>query len=112
MTNLIYRNRAYRNVGALEAINEPVRLWEHPDMCASLTSTFYLSSWRHIRETENSLGLSAHDRLRVAMMNENWRSGDPKANLPDLWHAMYDDHPYIKWTSTEKTRRVPGGVVL
>ena len=37
------------------------------------------------------------------MMNEKWGSGNPKAHLPDLWYAMYDDHRYIKWTDTPKT---------
>jgi len=59
MTNRIHTNNAYRNVGMLEVLNEPIG--GQP----SLVSTFYPTALNKIRETERALGKTSNNFLPV-----------------------------------------------
>lgn len=104
MANIIHTNNNYRNVGMLEVVNEPVATWTNAQDAASLISTFYPTAWNRIRAVENNLNIGAYDRLHIQMMDTQWGSGTPQQNLPDQWFAAFDDHRYIKWSSTNPTR--------
>ncbi|KKP00118.1 hypothetical protein THAR02_07770 [Trichoderma harzianum] len=105
MTNRIHTNSAYRTVGMLEVLNEPVSTHDangrYPapgeDANPGLTQTYYPQALDAIRQTENNLGISDGDRLHVQFMSSKWGSGDPRSDSTvssDQWTA-FDDHNYI-----------------
>ncbi|EON68619.1 hypothetical protein W97_07877 [Coniosporium apollinis CBS 100218] len=99
MTNRIHTNNAYRNVGMLEVLNEPIG--GQP----SLVSTFYPTALNKIRETERALGKTSNNFLHVQFMNSMWGAGNPAQNLGDRHHTAYDNHRYPKWDpSVPKTQ--------
>lgn len=105
MTTIIHTNPSYRNVGAIEVVNEPVSSWQYPADAASLIQTYYPTAWARIRAAENALGVTTDNRLHIQMMNEKWGSGNPLEFLSDLWFAFYDDHRYVKWDTSVPTTR-------
>lgn len=94
MTNLIHTTDAYRTVGMIEVLNEPI-----PGQ-ASLVSQYYPSAMSKIRDTENGLKVADADKLHVQFMDAAWGAGDPKSALKDTTFTAYDDHRYLKYDST------------
>ncbi|KAI5806091.1 glycoside hydrolase superfamily [Geopyxis carbonaria] len=104
LAELVHTRAAFRNVGMIEVVNEPVHTWEDAGQAASLVGSFYPTAWARIRAAEGRLNVGADDRVHIQMMNAQWGSGDPNAGLSDLWFAAYDDHRYIKWAGVQPTR--------
>ncbi|KAF2495681.1 glycoside hydrolase [Lophium mytilinum] len=97
ITNRIHSNTAYRTVGMLEVLNEPV------NGQSSLVNTYYPTAFSKIRETESGLGITDNaKKLHVQFMNKLWGSGDPKSGLKDLSNTAFDNHRYLKWDTSVK----------
>lgn len=123
MTTNIHQNNAFRNVGMLEIVNEPI---QDADQVSSMRTSYYPNAFKvcfsalkihkmrkrkakwiyiryskttlqRIRAAEQSLGITSNNQLHIQMMNALWGSGDPNESLTDLWFAAYDDHRYLKW---------------
>ncbi|MCJ1483362.1 hypothetical protein MMC06_003529 [Schaereria dolodes] len=94
MTNIIHTNNAYRNVGMLEVVNEPV---QNPSTVATMLQDYYPTAWSRIRAAEAALNVGSNNLLHIQMMNQDWGSGSPSQYLSDQYFAAYDDHRYIKW---------------
>jgi len=105
MTNNIHTNNAFRNVGALEIVNEPVHISDNANDASYLINTFYPTAWQRIRAAESKLGITDNNKLHIQMMNAKWGTGDPNAALTDLTFAAYDDHRYVKYDSSVATNR-------
>ncbi|KAL2007894.1 hypothetical protein VTN00DRAFT_7876 [Thermoascus crustaceus] len=94
MTTNIHQNNAFRNVGMLEIVNEPI---QNADQVSSMRTSYYPNAFKRIRAAEQALGITSNNQLHIQMMNALWGSGDPNESLTDLWFAAYDDHRYLKW---------------
>ncbi|KAG6032098.1 hypothetical protein E4U41_007316, partial [Claviceps citrina] len=68
MTERIHTNAAYRTVGMLQVMNEPVQAGRYPSEAADMIKNFYPLVWRRIRAREQSLGVRDQDRLHILMM--------------------------------------------
>lgn len=108
ITDKVHRNPAYSTVGMIGLVNEPVRIGDsrYPDAQSqtdSMRKTYYPKAWTTIRNKEQQLGVSKDNQVHIQMMDKKWGSGDPNEFLPDrtFWHAAYDDHEYVKYTSAE-----------
>ncbi|KAI4199542.1 MAG: hypothetical protein LQ346_002556 [Caloplaca aetnensis] len=99
MTSIVQNkaNTAYRNVGMLEIVNEPLQ--SSNSQTNSMRKDYYPTAWKRIRAAEDAIGVSQTDRLHIQMMNTKWGSGDPHQYLPDDRFAAYDDHRYLKWSN-------------
>lgn len=53
-----------------------------------------------IRQVEKDLGVSRNNYVHVQMMNTNWGSGNPVEFLTDTYFTAFDDHRYLKWSSS------------
>ncbi|KAJ9224852.1 CAZyme family GH5 [Paecilomyces variotii] len=99
MTKRIHTNPAYKTVGILEVLNEPVSKNDGSAYPASgentLTSVFYPQALSAIRTAEKLLGVSDADALHVQYMDELWGAGDPDSNLGKDKSIAYDDHNYV-----------------
>jgi len=98
LTNLIYNDTTFANVGTIEVLNEPLS-WDKAQ--SSLATTFYPTAWNIIRSVENALGKNANPgtQLHIMFMDKNWGAGDPTSTVPN-WFNAYDDHEYPKWSSS------------
>lgn len=105
MAERIHTNRNYRNVGALEVMNEPVHASDYGSQAADMIANFYPKAWSRIRDRENKLNVTPNNRLHIQMMDTSWGSGDPSSHLPDKTFAMYDDHKYYKWDPSVATNK-------
>lgn len=94
MAQRIHTTTAYRNVGMLELVNEPI------SGQSSLISQYYPTAFSKIRAAEQSLGVTANNYLHIQMMDQSWGAGDPKAYLTDQYFAAYDNHRYLKWDTS------------
>lgn len=101
MTNKIHTNPSYSTVGMIGLVNEPLR--GDSSQTQSMRKDYYPQAWNTIRNKENALGISKDNQLHISMMDQLWGSGDPNEFLPDrtFWHAAYDDHQYVKYTSAQ-----------
>ncbi|KAK8067594.1 hypothetical protein PG996_006706 [Apiospora saccharicola] len=99
MAERIHKNNAYRNVYALQVMNEPVHADnEFGSQAAAMIKDFYPAAWSRIRNREKSLGVAAKDQLNIMFMGDSWGSGNPASNLPSDHSLMStDDHKYYKW---------------
>jgi len=91
ITNLTHTNKAFRNVGMLEVINEPTA--GHP----TLVSKFYSTAYSKIRGIETSLGIAPKDYLHIQFMDKAWLAGDPK-DIGNRTFVVYDNHSYLRWS--------------
>jgi aryl-phospho-beta-D-glucosidase BglC (GH1 family) len=98
MTKRIHTNAAYKTVGILEVLNEPVNTNAGSAYPApgenTLTSVYYPEALAAIRAAESELGMSNDDALHVQYMDQLWGAGDPKSSLPKDKSVAYDDHNY------------------
>ncbi|KAK8104488.1 uncharacterized protein PG998_011521 [Apiospora kogelbergensis] len=98
MAERIHTKNEYRNVYALQVLNEPVRSGENADQAGNMVWNFYPEAWRRIRAREAQLGTSSQNLLHIIFMGASWGSGDPASNLPgDRTFLGIDDHKYYKW---------------
>jgi len=99
ITNLIHTTTAFRNVGMLEIVNEPV---QNQATVQTMLSSYYPDSFTTIRGVEADLGVTSNNFLHIQMMNQLWGSGDPTQALTasDKVFAAYDDHRYLKWDTS------------
>ncbi|KAI9743002.1 MAG: hypothetical protein M1818_003297 [Claussenomyces sp. TS43310] len=98
MTTLVHTTTAFRNVGMLEIVNEPLR---DPTQVGTMLSTYYPNAFTRIRAAESALGnITANNELHIQMMNTKWGSGTPEQYLTDDYFAAYDDHRYVKYDSS------------
>ncbi|CAM6128527.1 unnamed protein product [Calypogeia fissa] len=99
ITNLVHTRTTFRNVGAIEIVNEPApgnnSAWIH-----SLLYEFYPTAWKRIRAVEDNLKVESNKSLHIQMMDVRWglgyRGQDPNQGLTgiNLSMALYDDHHY------------------
>ncbi|KAG9234072.1 putative glucan endo-1,6-beta-glucosidase B [Amylocarpus encephaloides] len=95
MTEVVHRWPAFRNVGMIEVVNEPLQ-----GGAPGLTDVYYPGAYKAIREREAKIGITQNNLLHVQTMNTLWGSGDPHCCLPNDWFMSYDDHRYTKWDSS------------
>jgi len=133
MTQYIHQNdgtnRAFRNVGMLELINEPLRVQNA--LTKSMRQSYYSNAFtvntpfrisftalritqepqhnhshtyaQTIRGVETTLKVPSKNTLHIQMMNTNWGSGNPTQYLPSTPSdpaTAYDAHRYLKWDSS------------
>ncbi|KAJ3107438.1 hypothetical protein HK100_003582 [Physocladia obscura] len=98
MTNIIHTNTNYRNVGMLEIVNEPLQNAATQD--ASMLSSYYPNAFTRIRAAETAVGVAANNYLHIQMMGTAWGSGNPTQYLTNNYFAAYDNHRYLKWSTT------------
>lgn len=113
MAERVHTKAEYRNVYALEVLNEPIRRDQPIDgstataarMAQDMVDNFYPEAWRRIRAREAELGTREQDYLHIMFMGAGWGSGDPTARLPaDARAAAFDDHRYFVWGDQPATR--------
>ncbi|KAG6007241.1 hypothetical protein E4U54_000049 [Claviceps lovelessii] len=105
MTEMIHTNPAYKTVGMLEVMNEPIMSRTNPQQAADMIKNFYPLAWKRIRAREQKLAVKQQDRLHIQMMGKVWGSGDPTAFLPSTDFAAFDDHRYYMFDkSIPKTK--------
>lgn len=98
LTTQIHSNNAYRTVGMIEIVNEPVR----SSQALTMISSYYPQAFNAIRKAERDLGVTSSNYLTVQMMNANWGSGNPNSalNSTQISSAAYDDHRYTKYDTS------------
>lgn len=103
MANRIHTNTAYRTVGMLQVLNEPVSRhdaggrYPAPGQEPGLIQNFYPAALRAVRDAEAALNVPSNRKLHVQFMSSKWDSGnarDTAAVRNDAWTG-YDDHNYI-----------------
>ncbi|KAK8235177.1 glucan endo-1,6-beta-glucosidase B [Phyllosticta capitalensis] len=95
IANQTHSNSAFRNVGALELVNEPKR--EDSGDTQWMVEHYYGSAIDAVREAEATLGVSDAAKLHLAVMDDLWESGPlPSTALTSsqLSTLLYDDHNY------------------
>ncbi|TVY58623.1 putative glucan endo-1,6-beta-glucosidase B [Lachnellula cervina] len=97
LTTLIHSTNAFRNVGMISIVNEPV---QNSGSIGTLLSSYYPNAYSAIRNAESAAGVSSNNYLHVETMNSLWGSGDPNQYMTNQYFMAYDDHRYIKWDST------------
>ena len=68
MAERIHTKNEYRNVYALQVLNEPVTSRENPDMAGNMVWNFYPEAWRRIRAREVQLGTASQNLLHIMFM--------------------------------------------
>lgn len=107
MTNRIHTNSAYRTVGMIEVLNEPVSMHDRnsdgsnrypaPGEDPSLVQTYYPAALAAVRSAEDKLNIASSQRLHVQFMSQKWLSGNPRSTsaVQNDQMTSYDDHNYI-----------------
>ncbi|KAF8860603.1 glycoside hydrolase [Acephala macrosclerotiorum] len=95
LTNLIHTTHAFRNVGMIGIVNEPL---QNADAVATMRTNYYPAAYSAIRSAESALGVAANNYLHVQPMDGSWGSGDPKQSLTNQYFMAYDDHRYLRWS--------------
>ncbi|OQE18733.1 hypothetical protein PENSTE_c017G04825 [Penicillium steckii] len=97
MVEQIHNNQdAYKTVGALELVNEPLQNTENGDT-NWMVEHFYPSAIDRIRAKESDLGVQSGDALHITVMDDKWDSGgNPTRSLNDTQkeNLLFDDHNY------------------
>lgn len=68
MADRIHTNDAYKNVGMLEVMNEPVHASDYGDEAADMIANFYPQAYQRIRDAESNLNITDSDRLHIQFM--------------------------------------------
>ncbi|KAI0856991.1 glycoside hydrolase family 5 protein [Xylaria cubensis] len=97
MTERIHTNDAYRTVGMIEVINEPIKRRVNAMDADNMLKNFYPAAWNRIRDRESKLGIAKEDMLHIQYMGSNWGSGHPETYLNDTTYLYFDDHVYWKF---------------
>ncbi|CAG8927143.1 unnamed protein product [Penicillium salamii] len=96
MVEQIQSSDAFKTVGALELVNEPLQNTENGNT-NWMVEHFYPSAIDRIRAKESSLGISDNDALHITVMDDKWDSGgNPTRSLNDSQKKklLFDDHNY------------------
>lgn len=112
MAERVHTKHEYRNVYALEVLNEPIRRDHQINgntdtavrMAQDMVENFYPRAWQRIRDRETRLGTPEQDRLHIMFMGAGWGSGDPTTHLPADAAAAFDGHRYFVWGEQPQTR--------
>lgn len=112
MTNRIHNNPAYRSVGMIEVLNEPVskhdggNRYPAPGEDTSLTQKYYPAALKAVRDAEAALKISNDKKLHVQFMSSKWDSGDPRSSSAVANDALtgFDDHNYIGFSFSDADR--------
>lgn len=95
MTITAHTNPAFRTVGMIAVLNEPIA--DEP----SLVSDYYTTAYYQVRLTEQQLGVADNDALTLQFMSPSWQAGNAAPYLgPDAVGVSWDNHRYIKYSST------------
>ncbi|ERS98107.1 endo-beta-1,6-glucanase [Sporothrix schenckii 1099-18] len=86
----------YRNVGMIELVNEPLQTQN--DQTSSMRNSYYKNAWDRVHTKEDALGVHGNAQVHLAVMNNDWGSGNPTESM-NGWYVAYDDHRYLKWSS-------------
>ncbi|KAI1743351.1 glycoside hydrolase family 5 protein [Xylaria scruposa] len=97
MTQRIHTHDAYRTVGMIEVINEPIKRRVNATDADDMLKNFYPAAWDRIRDRERELGIAKEDMLHIQYMGSNWGSGHPETYLNDTTYLYFDDHVYWKF---------------
>lgn len=103
MAKRIHQNSAYRTVGMIEVLNEPVSQhdgsrWPAPGEDPGLVQTYYPGALGAIRQAETDVGITDDSKkLHVQFMSDKWLAGNPRANSYVAGDSLtaFDDHNYI-----------------
>ncbi|KAM0552678.1 hypothetical protein ACHAPJ_007775 [Fusarium lateritium] len=112
MTERIHNNDAYKTVGMIEVLNEPVskhdanNRYPAPGQDPGLVKKYYPDALKAVRDTEARLQVRDDRKLHVQFMSQKWDSGDPRtdpvvANDP---LTAFDDHNYVSFGFEDKDR--------
>ncbi|KAJ8127694.1 hypothetical protein O1611_g5942 [Lasiodiplodia mahajangana] len=105
MTERIHTNTAYRTVGMIEVINEPIKRRVNATDADDMLKNFYPAAWDRIRGRESELGIAKEDMLHIQYMGSNWGSGHPETYLNDTTYLYFDDHVYWKFDTRSGTNK-------
>ncbi|KAI0200845.1 glycoside hydrolase family 5 protein [Astrocystis sublimbata] len=97
MTERIHTNDAYRSVGMLQVINEPIKRRVNATDADDMLENFYPAAWDRIRARESKLKIAVKDSLHIQFMSSDWGSGHPDMYLSDTTNIYYDQHVYWKF---------------
>lgn len=105
MTNRVHTTTAYRNVGMIEVLNEPLTFGSQTSAEKNtMVQQYYPGALSAVRNAENSLNVASNNRLHVEMMDSMWGSGNPKQSLPSDASIAFDDHEYINGANPGSTK--------
>ncbi|KAF7925440.1 uncharacterized protein EAE97_010521 [Botrytis byssoidea] len=96
LTTNIHKNPAFRNVGMIGIVNEPI---QDAGQAAGMISQFYPAAYKAIRAAEAAAGVQPNNFLHVQAMDQGWGSGDPNSGLAGGVSLAYDEHRYLKWSN-------------
>ncbi|KAI0555596.1 beta-1,6-glucanase [Xylaria curta] len=113
MTNRIHTNAAYKTVGMIEVLNEPVSQhdangrYPAPGQVPSMIQTYYPGALAAVRSAESALGISNDKKLHVQFMSSKWSSGDPRSNSAVAADSLtgFDDHNYIGFGVSDNSNK-------
>ncbi|KAF4458608.1 SPR1-exo-13-beta-glucanase precursor [Fusarium albosuccineum] len=103
MTNRIHSNSAYRTVGMIEVLNEPVsrhdggNRYPAPGQDPGLVQKYYPGALKAVRDAESALNVPDNKKLHVQFMSSKWDSGDARTSAAVARDPItaFDDHNYI-----------------
>ncbi|KAI5917239.1 glycoside hydrolase family 5 protein [Camillea tinctor] len=95
ITERIHTNKAYRSVGMLEVMNEPIKHRVNATDSEDMVKNFYPAAWDRIRARESKLHVPKQDLLHIQFMGSNWGSGRAETYLNDTTFIYYDEHSYL-----------------
>lgn len=81
----------------IEIVNEPLQ--NTGDQTTSMRSSYYADAWNRVHTKEDDLGVHGDAQVHLAVMNDNWGSGNPVEYM-NSWYVAYDDHRYLKWDTS------------
>lgn len=112
MARRIHTNAAYRTVGMIEVLNEPVSRhdangrYPAPGEVPGLVQTYYPAALKAVRDVEAQLGVPDDKKLHVQYMSAKWDAGsarDAVAVASDP-RVGFDDHNYISFGLPDSQR--------
>ncbi|KAF4967987.1 hypothetical protein FSARC_4548 [Fusarium sarcochroum] len=104
MTERIHTNDAYKSVGMIQVLNEPVskhddqgKRWPAPGQDPDMVKKYYPDALAAVRNTEDKLSVPADRKVHVQFMSKKWDSDDPRTDsaVADDSLTAFDDHNYV-----------------
>lgn len=92
----VHKTDAFRNVGMIEIVNEPLQ--NTGDETTSMRTSYYKDAWDRVHSKEDDIGVHGDAQVHLAVMNNDWGSGNPTESM-NSWYVAFDDHRYLKWDS-------------
>lgn len=88
MTERIHTNDAYRTVGMLEVINEPIKRRVNATDADDMLKRFYPAAWDRIRNREAELGIAKEDWLHIQYMVRKNPNQAPR--MLSIWSCLQE----------------------